>query len=110
MSPQKDTVSGGAAAARLVSGDDAYEVQSRSRAITTDWAQEGDDTELEIIDASASNVREVGASVRRLVEALNTQSLFSSSKRVWFRNCNFLGEGRVAQSKETAERTEDLLD
>jgi DNA polymerase-3 subunit delta len=64
----------------------------------------------EIIDAAVSNSSEALNAISRLREALRTLPFFGSGKVVWLRDCNFLGDDRVATAQAVTETLSDLAD
>ena len=92
----------------LVCGEDEFAVKQRGRQIYDQWSAELGGSDHEIIDAAASNSGEALQAVARLREALQTLPFFGSGKAVWFRNCNFLGDERTAESQAVTETLSDL--
>ncbi|MCS1409415.1 MAG: hypothetical protein M2R45_02596 [Verrucomicrobia subdivision 3 bacterium] len=93
----------------LVCGDDDFEVKIKSQDIVVQWKKGCAGLELETIDGQSGNAREALAGISSVKAALETLSLFGTGKIVWFRYCNFLGEGRVATAKQTGDGIEGLL-
>lgn len=94
-----------AAAAPLVLlwGADDYAVQQRARQLFSEWTRSTPGADAEILDARANNAAEALRALGRLREALRTLPFFGSSKLVWFRDCNFLGDDRTADAKAVTE-------
>jgi len=53
---------------------------------------------LEVIDGAADNADQAQARVRATIEALQTLPFFGSTKVVWLKNANFLGDDQKARS------------
>jgi DNA polymerase III subunit delta len=68
---------------------------------------------LETIDGVAENAEQAAARIRSAIEALQTLPFFGSSKVVWLKNANFLGDtqiGRVAGVQSALEELSDLIE
>jgi len=63
---------------------------------------------LEVIDGAADNVDQAEARVRSAIEALQTLPFFGSTKVVWFKNVNFLGDDQKARSAAVQSALEEL--
>jgi DNA polymerase-3 subunit delta len=63
---------------------------------------------LEIIDGAADNVDQAEARVRSAIEALQTLPFFGSTKVVWLKNINFLGDDQKARSAAVQSALEEL--
>lgn len=87
----------------LIWGDDEFSVKKRARQVFNTWCQESGSVDQEIVDASAGNGNEALKAISRLREALDTLPFFGGAKVVWFQNCNFLGEDRVAGGQAVTE-------
>lgn len=92
----------------LVWGDDEFAVGRRARQIFESWIEAHPAADREIIEGSASVVDEALRVLARLREALQTLPFFGGPKLIWLRECSFLGEDRVSESKTTLEATADL--
>src|SRR6059058_6608026 len=53
---------------------------------------------LETIDGAADNADQASARIRSAIEALQTLPFFGSTKLVWLKNANFLGDDPKARS------------
>lgn len=93
----------------LVWGEDDYSVKRRAAEIYRTWCDEVGGFDHEIIDASASSVGEALKALSRLREALQTLPFFGAGKVIWFRNCSFLGEDRVASGKTVTDAVADWV-
>jgi len=87
----------------LIFGDDDYTVKTRARKLFEQWTRETGGFDHEVIDAAAANAGEALRALARLREALQTFPFFASAKVVWFKDCNFLGDERTAQSAEVTD-------
>ena len=68
---------------------------------------------LETIDGVAENADQAAARIRSAIEALQTLPFFGSSKVVWLKNANFLGDtqiGRAAGVQAALEELSDLIE
>lgn len=92
----------------LIWGDDDYSVRQAARRRMEEWTSNEPDVEQETIDASAGNADEALKSLGRLREALQTLPFFGSTKVVWFRDCNFLGDDRTASSQAVTSALADF--
>lgn len=95
----------------LVFGEDEFAVQQRARQIYQEWtdaASAGGGMDHDIIDAAVSNSGEALKVLARLREALQTLPFFGSTKVVWLRNCNFLGDERTASAQAVTESLAEL--
>jgi DNA polymerase III subunit delta len=63
---------------------------------------------LEVIDGAADNVDQAEARVRSAIEALQTLPFFGSTKVVWLKNVNFLGDDQKARSTAVQSALEEL--
>ena len=92
----------------LIFGTDDYAVKERARKVYDEWRAEAGGMDHEIIDASVSNSGEAIKALARLRESLQTLPFFGTSKVIWFKNCNFLGEERTADVQIVTESLADL--
>ena len=63
---------------------------------------------LEVIDGAADNADQAQARVRATIEALQTLPFFGSTKVVWLKNANFLGDDQRARSVGVQSTLEEL--
>ena len=63
---------------------------------------------LEIIDGSADNADQAATRIRSAIEALQTLPFFGSTKLVWLKNANFLGDDQKARSAAVQSALEEL--
>src|SRR5438094_9602460 len=67
----------------------------------------------EVIDGAADNAEQAAARIRSTIEALQTLPFFGSTKVIWLKNANFLGDtpvGRAANIQPTLEELSDLIE
>lgn len=64
---------------------------------------------LEVIDGVADNAEQAAARIRSTIEALQTLPFFGSTKVVWLKNANFLGDDMKARSTAVQSSLEELL-
>jgi DNA polymerase-3 subunit delta len=65
---------------------------------------------LEIIDGVADHADQAAARIRSAIEALQTLPFFGSTKVVWLKNANFLGDDIKARSSTVQSALEELSD
>src|SRR6266550_4404602 len=68
---------------------------------------------LETIDGAAENADQAATRIRSTIEALQTLPFFGSTKVVWLKNANFLGDtqiGRAASVQSALEELSDLIE
>src|SRR5205823_14326203 len=68
---------------------------------------------LEVIDGVADNAEQAAARISSTIEALQTLPFFGSTKVVWLKNANFLGDdpkARSATGQSALEELSELLD
>jgi DNA polymerase-3 subunit delta len=63
---------------------------------------------LEIIDGAADNSDQAATRIRSAIEALQTLPFFGSTKVVWLKNANFLGDDQKARSAAVQSALEEL--
>jgi DNA polymerase-3 subunit delta len=90
-------------------GEDDYSVKKQARQQFDLWSKETGSMDHEIVDANATNVNEALGAIARLREALQTFPLFGSGKTIWFRDCTFLGDDRVAGSSAVTDALAGLV-
>ena len=94
----------------LICGDDEFAVKQRARGLYQQWCDEVGGMDHEIIEATVANSGEALAALARLREALQTLPFFGTGKVIWLRDCNFLGEERVASTQAVTESLADLAE
>src|SRR5438034_11313427 len=92
-----------------VVGSDEAEVKHFSAELAVKLTPPGaGDFGLEIIDAAADNADQAAARIRSTIEALQTLPFFGSTKVVWLKNVNFLGDDQKARSAAVQSALEEL--
>ncbi len=92
-----------------VVGSDEAEVKHIAAELAVKLTPPGaGDFGLEIIDAAADNVDQAAARIRSTIEALQTLPFFGSTKLVWLKNANFLGDDQKARSAAVQSALEEL--
>ena len=92
-----------------VLGSDEAEVKRVAAELASNLTPPGaGDFGLEVIDGAADNVDQAEARVRSAIEALQTLPFFGSTKVVWLKNVNFLGDDQKARSTAVQLALEEL--
>ena len=92
-----------------VVGSDEAEVKRVAAALVQKLAPEdAGDFGLEVIDGAADNADQAAARIRSTIEALQTMPFFGSTKVVWLKNANFLGDDPKARSAAVQAALEEL--
>jgi DNA polymerase-3 subunit delta len=94
----------------LLCGDDDLAVKQRAAHIYETLCGDLGGMDHEIVEASGMTVADALKSLARLREALQTLPFFGGGKVVWFKNCDFLGDGRTATSKTVTAELAELAD
>src|ERR1051325_7025513 len=63
---------------------------------------------LEVVDGVADNADQAAVRIRSVIEALQTLPFFGSTKVVWLKNANFLGDDAKARSAAVQSSLEEL--
>jgi DNA polymerase III subunit delta len=92
----------------LICGDDEFAVKQRAKQLYQQWCDQVGGMDHETIEASVSNSSEALNAISRLREALRTLPFFGTGKVIWLRDCNFLGDERVAAAQAVTETLNDL--
>ena len=92
-----------------VVGSDEAEVKR----VAADFAEKltpagAGDFGLEVIDGAADNTDQAVTRIRSAIEALQTLPFFGSTKLVWLKNANFLGDDQQARSTAVQSAVEEL--
>jgi DNA polymerase-3 subunit delta len=92
-----------------VLGSDEAEVKRVAAELASNLTPSGaGDFGLEVIDGAADNVDQAEGRVRSAIEALQTLPFFGSTKVVWLKNVNFLGDDQKARSAAVQSALEEL--
>src|SRR5436853_3773362 len=97
-----------------VVGSGEAEVKHAAAELTAKLAPpDAGDFGREVIDGAADNAEQAAARIRSTIEALQTLPFFGSTKVVWLKNPNFLGDtpmGRTASVQSALEELSDLIE
>lgn len=92
-----------------VLGSDEAEVKRIAAELATNLTPPGaGDFGLEVIDGAADDADQAEARVRSAIEALQTLPFFGSTKVIWLKNVNFLGDDPKARSAAVQSALEEL--
>jgi DNA polymerase-3 subunit delta len=92
-----------------VVGSDEAEVKHVAAELAQKLApEEAGDFGLEVIDGVADNADQAAARIRSAIEALQTLPFFGTTKVVWLKNANFLGDDAKARSAVVQSALEEL--
>jgi DNA polymerase III, delta subunit len=90
-------------------GSDEAEVKRVAAELATNLTPpDAGDFGLEVIDGAADNADQAEARVRSAIEALQTLPFVGSTKVVWLKNVNFLGDDQKARSAAVQSALEEL--
>jgi DNA polymerase-3 subunit delta len=90
-------------------GSDEAEVKRVAAELASNLTPAGaGDFGLEVIDGAADNVDQAEGRVRSAIEALQTLPFFGSTKVVWLKNVNFMGDDQKARSTAVQSALEEL--
>src|SRR5881392_1911450 len=94
-----------------VLGSDEAEVKRVAAELATELTPpEAGDFGLEVIDGVAENADQAAARIRSTIEALQTLPFFGSTKVVWLKNANFLGDTPISRTASVQAALEQLSD
>ena len=65
---------------------------------------------MEIIDGVTENADQAAARIRSTIEALQTLPFFGSTKVVWLKSANFLGDTQISRAASVQSALEELSD
>ena len=92
-----------------VVGSDEAEVKHAAAELAQKLApDDAGDFGLEVIDGVADNADQAAGRIRSTIEALQTLPFFGSTKVVWLKNANFLGDDAKARSTAVQTALEEL--
>ena len=100
-----------AASAKIyaVVGSDEAEVKRVAAELAADLTPpDAGDFGLEIIDGAADNAEQATGRIRSTIDALQTLPFFGSTKVVWLKNVNFLGDDQKARSTAVQAALEEM--
>ena len=94
-----------------VAGSDEAEVKRVAAELAEKLTPpEAGDFGLEVIDGVAENADQAAARIRSTIEALQTLPFFGSSKVVWLKSANFLGDTQISRAASVQSALEELSD
>src|SRR6266480_1316042 len=94
-----------------VIGSDEAEVKRVAAELATSLTPpEAGDFGLEIVDGVAENADQAAARIRSTIEALQTLPFFGSTKVVWLKSANFLGDTQLSCATSVQFALEELSD
>src|SRR6266704_647403 len=94
-----------------VVGSDESEVKRVASDLATSLTPpEAGDFGLEIVDGVAENADQAAARIRSTIEALQTLPFFGSTKLVWLKSANFLGDTQLSCATSVQSALEELSD
>src|SRR4029453_8684351 len=92
-----------------VGGSDEAEVKHVAAELAQKLAPaDAGDFGLEVIDGVADNADQAAGRILSAIEALQTLPFFGSTKVVWLKNANFLGDDAKARSAAVQSALEEL--
>lgn len=91
----------------LIAGSDEFMVKARAETLMKSLAPE-DTMNLEIINGYVDSVDDAKRQLAAVIESLQTLPFFASSKLVFFKDVNFLGDGVIARSEGVLELLENM--
>src|SRR5260370_30364943 len=110
----KTKTKGATAKVYAVVGSDEGEVKRVAAELAANLTPaDAGDFGLEVIDGAADNAEQAAARIRSAIEALQTLPFFGTTKVVWLKNANFLGDDPKARStavQSALEEFSELLD
>jgi DNA polymerase-3 subunit delta len=92
----------------VVGSDEAEVKRAASELAQTLTPPDAGDFGLETIDGVSENADQAAARIRSAIEALQTLPFFGSSKVVWLKNANFLGDTQVGRAAGVQSGLEEL--
>src|SRR5437879_2249407 len=94
---------------RAVVGSDEAEVKRVAAELAGNLTPTGaGEFGLDVIDGAADNAEQAATRIRSTIEALQTLPFFGSTKVVWLKNANFLGDDQKARSSAVQSALEEL--
>jgi DNA polymerase-3 subunit delta len=106
--PKTKTKAASANVYAIVGSDEAEVKRVAAELATTLTPPGAGDFGLEVIDGAADNADQAAARIRSTIEALQTLPFFGSTKIVWLKNANFLGDDQRARSAAVQSALEEL--
>jgi DNA polymerase-3 subunit delta len=108
LMPKAETKTAGAKIYAVVGSDEA-EVKRMAAELAAELTPpDAGDFGLEIIDGAVENADQAAARIGSTIEALQTLPFFGSTKVVWLKNANFLGDTRIGRASSVLPALEQL--
>jgi DNA polymerase III subunit delta len=108
LMPKAETKTAGAKIYAVVGSDEA-EVKRMAAELAAELTPpDAGDFGLEIIDGAVENADQAAARIRSTIEALQTLPFFGSTKVVWLKNANFLGDTQIGRASSVLPALEQL--
>ena len=92
----------------VIGSDEAEVKRAATELAQTLTPEDAGDFGLDVIDGAADNAEQAVARIRSAIEALQTLPFFGSTKLVWLKNVNFLGDDSKARSTMVQAALEEL--
>ena len=108
--PKSKTKAASASIHAVVGSDEAEVKRVAAERATNLTPPDAGDFGLEVIDGAADNADQAAARIRSAIGALQTLPFFGSTKVVWLKNANFLGDDQKARSAAVQSALEELSD
>src|SRR5256886_14622975 len=94
-----------------VMGSDESEVKRVAADLATSLTPpDAGDFGVEVIDGDVDNADQAAARIRSTIEALQTLPFFGSTKVVWLKSANFLGDTQLSCATSVQSALEELSD
>src|SRR2546430_15492436 len=94
-----------------VMGSDESEVKRVAADLATSLTPpDAGDFGVEVIDGAVDNADQAAARIRSTIEALQTLPFFGSTKVVWLKSANFLGDTQLSCATTVHSALEELSD
>ena len=106
--PKTKTKSDGANIYAVVGSDEAEVKHVAAELAEKLVAKDAGDFGLEVIDGVGDNSDQAAERIRSVIEALQTLPFFGTTKVVWLKNANFLGDDAKARSAAVHDALEEL--
>jgi len=106
--PKAKTKAAAANIYAVVGSDEAEVKRAAAELAQTLTPPDAGDFGLETIDGVSENADQAAARIRSAIEALQTLPFFGSSKVVWLKNGNFLGDTQIGRAAGVQSALEEL--
>ena len=106
--PKAKTKAAAANIYAVVGSDEAEVKRAAAELAQTLTPPDAGDFGLEIIDGVSENADQAAARIRSAIEALQTLPFFGSSKVVWLKSANFLGDTQIGRAAGVQSALEEL--